>query len=176
GVCPAGRGCRRTSLPGHRRAGGKSSHYRDHQPALLRVAAGLYQCPAVQGGARSAHRSGPHYRNRLRVVPFSEDLAEETQRVIPGGRCSILLPLRPTGYAPAERNSILLTFNVPRWARLNRQSGPNQLAKSTSEMPTQISRNLPLNNLSAVGTAVPSANMAMILPVRLELRARSPPP
>src|SRR5271157_3723559 len=47
-----------------------------------------------------------------------------------GGRCSILLPLRPTGYAPAERNSILLTFNVPRWARLNRRSGPNQLAKS----------------------------------------------
>ncbi|HME32547.1 MAG TPA: hypothetical protein VKG65_07335 [Terriglobales bacterium] len=50
--------------------------------------------------------------------------------MIPGGRRSILLPLRPTGYAPAERNSILLTFNVPRWARLNRRSGPNQLAKS----------------------------------------------
>src|ERR1019366_3469662 len=118
-----------------RRAGGESGHYRDHQPALLRVAAGLYQCPAVQGGARSAHRSGPHYRNRLGVVPFSQDLAEETQRVIPGGRCSILLPLRPTGYAPAERNSILLTFNVPGWARLNRRNGPNQLAKSSSQYP-----------------------------------------
>src|ERR1035438_6710305 len=102
------------------------------QPAVLRVAAGLYQCPAVQGGSRSAHRSGPHYRNRLGIVPFSQDLAEETQRVIPGGRCSVLLPLRPTGYAPAERNPILLTFNVPRWARLNGQSGPNQLAKSRS--------------------------------------------
>src|SRR5271157_3876101 len=84
----------------------------------------------LQSRARPAHRSGPHYRNRFGVVPFSQDLAEETQRVIPGGRRSILLPLRPTGYAPAERNSILLTFNVPRWARLNRRSGPNQLAKS----------------------------------------------
>ena len=28
-------------------------------------------------------------------------------------RRSILLPLRPTGYAPAERNAVLLTFNVP---------------------------------------------------------------
>src|SRR5271157_5416568 len=85
----------------------------------------------LQSRARPAHRSGPHYRNRFGVVPFSQNLAEETQRVIPGGHCSILLPLRPTGYAPAERNSILLTFNVPRWARLNRRSGPNQLAKSS---------------------------------------------
>src|ERR1035437_781697 len=101
-------------------------------PAVLRVATGVYQCPALQGRARPAYRSGSHYRNRLGVVSFSQDLAEETQRVIPGGRRSILLPLRPTGYAPAERNSILLTFNVPRWARLNRRSGPNQLAKSTT--------------------------------------------
>jgi hypothetical protein len=28
-------------------------------------------------------------------------------------RRSILLPLRPTGFAPAERNSILLNLNVP---------------------------------------------------------------
>src|ERR1019366_1121483 len=98
--------------------------------AFLRVATGVYQCPALQGRARPAYRSGSHYRNRFGIVPLSQNLAKETQRAIPGGRCSILLPLRPPGYAPAERNSILLIFNVPGWARLNRRSGPNQLAKS----------------------------------------------
>ncbi len=48
----------------------KDCHYRDHQPALLRVASGLHQRPALQGRTRSAHRSGTHHRDRLGVVPL----------------------------------------------------------------------------------------------------------
>ncbi len=40
---------------------------------------------ALQGRARPAHRSGSHYRNRFGVVPLWQNLAEETQEVIPGG-------------------------------------------------------------------------------------------
>ena len=49
---------------------GKGGHHRHHQPALLRVAAGLHQCSALQGRARSAYRSGAHHRDRLGVVPL----------------------------------------------------------------------------------------------------------
>src|SRR5664280_895588 len=60
---------------------------------------------------------------------FAEPCGRNAKSDLWRTRRSILLPLRPPGYAPAERNSTLLTFNVPRWARLNRRSGPNQLAK-----------------------------------------------
>src|ERR1017187_7348407 len=75
----------RTALPGDRRAGGESGHHRDHQLTVFRMAAGLYQCPAVQSRARPADRSGSHYRNGFGVVSLSQNLAEETQRVIHGG-------------------------------------------------------------------------------------------
>ena len=44
-------------------------------------------------------------------------------------RRSVLLPLRPAGYAPAEPNSTLLNTTFQGWARLNGRSGPEQLAK-----------------------------------------------
>src|SRR6266542_5593589 len=69
-------------LPGAYRAGGESGNHRDDQPAVFRMAAGLYQCPALQGRARPIDRSGSHHRDRLGVVSLSQNATEETQRVI----------------------------------------------------------------------------------------------
>src|ERR1035441_2688123 len=131
------------------------------------MASGLHQRPALQGGARSAHRSGTHHRDRLGVLPLPQNLAQEDERVSLGVRfcfryalpdtlpqnrttsksdrtssrparsptasaepcarrrkskpgCSVLLPLRPPGYAPAEPST--LNINVPR-------GGPKQTAE-----------------------------------------------
>src|SRR5208282_2958520 len=119
-------------LPGDRRAGGESGHHRDHQFTVLGMAAGLYQCPAVQSRARPADRSGSHYRNRFGVVSLSQNLAEETQRVIHGGAPFHSASAPPYGLRSSRTELNLLNLNVPGWARLNRQSGPDQLAKSTS--------------------------------------------
>src|ERR1039457_1747182 len=89
------------------------------------MAAGLYQCPAVQSRTRPADRSGSHYRNGFGVVSLSQNLAEETQRVIHGGAPFHSASASPTGYAPAERNSVLSTLTSlgvgqikpPKWAR-----------------------------------------------------------
>src|ERR1019366_9616359 len=89
------------------------------------MAAGLYQCPAVQSRARPADRSGSHYRNGFGVVSLSQNLAEETQRVIHGGAPFHSASASPMGYAPAERNSVLSTLTSlgvgqikpPKWAR-----------------------------------------------------------
>src|ERR1019366_5074124 len=74
------------------------------------MAAGLYQCTALQSRARPADRSGSHYRNGFGVVSLSQNLAEETQRVIHGGAPFHSASASPTGYAPAERNSVLSTL------------------------------------------------------------------
>src|ERR1035441_4582879 len=89
------------------------------------MAAGLYQCTALQSRARPADRSGSHYRNGFGVVSLSQNLAEETQRVIHGGAPFHSASASPTGYAPAERNSVLSTLTSlgvgqikpPKWAR-----------------------------------------------------------
>src|ERR1035437_2554301 len=89
------------------------------------MAAGLDQCTALQSRARPADRSGSHYRNGFGVVSLSQNLAEETQRVIHGGAPFHSASASPTGYAPAERNSVLSTLTSlgvgqikpPKWAR-----------------------------------------------------------
>src|ERR1035437_625489 len=89
------------------------------------MAAGLYQCTALQSRARPADRLGSHYRNGFGVVSLSQNLAEETQRVIHGGAPFHSASASPTGYAPAERNSVLSTLTSlgvgqikpPKWAR-----------------------------------------------------------
>src|ERR1019366_2359647 len=89
------------------------------------MAAGLYQCTALQSRARPADRSGSHYRNGFGVVSLSQNLAEETQRVIHGSAPFHSASASPTGYAPAERNSVLSTLTSlgvgqikpPKWAR-----------------------------------------------------------
>lgn len=46
-------------------------------------------------------------------------------------RRSVLLPLRPYGLRSSRTEHCPLNLQRPRgWARLNRQSGPNQVAKS----------------------------------------------
>src|ERR1035441_5458682 len=89
------------------------------------MAAGLYQCTALKSRARPADRSGSHYRNGFGVVSLSQNLAEETQRVIHGGAPFHSASASPMGYAPAERNSVLSTLTSlgvgqikpPKWAR-----------------------------------------------------------
>src|ERR1035441_3564066 len=95
------------------------------------MAAGIYQCTALQSRARPADRSGSHYRNGFGVVSLSQNLAEETQRVIHGGvaipfcfRSALRATLQQNGTQPLKPE------RPWGWARLNRQSGPDQLAKS----------------------------------------------
>src|ERR1019366_8678871 len=98
------------------------------------MAAGLYQCTALQSRARPADRSGSHYRNGFGVVSLSQNLAEETQRVIHGGAPFHSASASPTGYAPSERNSVLSTLTSlgvgqikpPKWARPTCQKHPIQ--------------------------------------------------
>src|ERR1700731_641266 len=61
--------------------GGKGRPHRHHQPALLRVAPGLYQRPALQGRARPPDRPGAHHRDRVGVVPPPQNPEEETERI-----------------------------------------------------------------------------------------------
>ena len=65
----------------HRRTGGKGRPHRHHQPALLRVAPGFYQRPALQGRARPPDRPGAHHRDRVGVVPLPQNPEEETERI-----------------------------------------------------------------------------------------------
>ncbi len=67
------------------------------------------------------------HRNRFGVVPLPENPAEEGERVTPG--CSVLVPLRPSGYAPAEPST--LNLNVPQVARTNARVGQTKLPNST---------------------------------------------
>src|ERR1039457_5200496 len=108
------------------------------------MAAGLYQCTALQSRARPADRSGSHYRNGFGVVSLSQNLAEETQRVIHGGAPFHSASASPTGYAPAERNSDLSTLTSlgvgqikpPKWARPTCQKHDCNSYRPTLRMPS----------------------------------------
>src|SRR5450756_1296534 len=111
------------------------------------MAAGLYQCTALQSRARPADRSGSHYRNGFGVVSLSQNLAEETQRVIHGGAPFHSASASPTGYAPAERNSVLSTLTSlgvgqikpPKWARPTCQK-QHPVSRSVGRRPACFSR------------------------------------
>src|SRR5450759_4640740 len=112
------------------------------------MAAGLYQCTALQSRARPADRSGSHYRNGFGVVSLSQNLAEETQRVIHGGAPFHSASASPTGYAPAERNSVLSTLTSlgvgqikpPKWARPTCQKQSERLRKPCSARRQSLGR------------------------------------
>src|SRR5450756_1030636 len=92
------------------------------------MAAGLYQCTALQSRARPADRSGSHYRNGFGVVSLSQNLAEETQRVIHGG-APFLSTLTSLGVGQIK---------PPKWARPTCQKQtPSDRAKISVEAPKE---------------------------------------
>ena len=106
------------------------TRFYSHQRAALfsfleSVAPGLHQHPALQGGARSAHGSGTHHRDRLGVVPLPQNPAEEDERVSLGARFCFRYALRAT----RQQNRAPSTSTSQGWAKTNRRSGPSQVAK-----------------------------------------------
>src|SRR6266567_6987405 len=53
---------------------------RDHEPAVLRMDAGVSQSALVQGLAGSNHGPSPHHRNRRRVLPLSQNPGGATEK------------------------------------------------------------------------------------------------
>src|ERR1035441_5027659 len=90
------------------------------------MASGLHQRPALQGGARSAHRSGTHHRDRLGVLPLPQNLAQEDERVSLGVRFCFRYALRATlqqNRAPSTSTSQGVGQNKPpKWAKPSCQS------------------------------------------------------
>src|SRR5665213_3423453 len=94
------------------------------------MAAGLHQRPSLQGLARPAYRSGTHYRDRLRVVSLPQNNGEETQKVTP--EASVRSPSASPSGLRSSRTEHPPNHQRPRgWAKTNRRSGPNQVAKRT---------------------------------------------
>ena len=95
------------------------------------MASGLDQCTALQSRARPADRSAHIIETGMESYRFRKRCGRNEKCDPRRSRRRVPLPLRPTGFAPAEREHFPL--NLQRsggWARLNCRSGPNQVAKS----------------------------------------------
>ena len=71
-----------------------------HQPAILRMGAGLSEPASLSGAGRPAHRPGAHHRDRHRVVPLPPDTRRQSKPDMNDATLGGVSSTRPTGFVP----------------------------------------------------------------------------